>query len=247
MNIHRVKTRLVNSYVVAYPDKLLVIDVAVKCHRQVLGFIEQELERPLGDIKLAICTHDDPDHIGGLAELARLSGADQGIPYAAASPLRKWANDPTGAVVRFGTGIREAFRARSWQMYVSKERDERAKQLAHYQGTADGSSATSIDQRSLLKHRQTLPGFDDWQVIHTPGHSWDSCCYFHADSGSLISGDTLLGSAKLKRLVVPSIYSNKRQTLASLKKLEKLPIEAVYPGHGSPQFGEGLLEAVELQ
>lgn len=244
MKIHRVKTRLVNSYIVAYPDKLLVIDVAVKCHRQVLGFIEQELKRPISDVALAICTHDDPDHIGGLEELARLSGANQGIPYAAASPLRKWANDPTGALVRFGTGMREALRARSWQMYVSKERDERAKQLAHYRGDADAESSTS-EHRTLLKHRQTLPGFSDWQVIHTPGHSWDSCCYFHADSGSLISGDTLLGSAKLQRLVVPSIYSNKRQTRATLKKLGKLEIAAVYPGHGSPQFGDNLLDAVK--
>ena len=245
MKIHRVKTRLVNSYVIAYPDRLLVIDVAVKCHRQVLGFIEQELQRPISDISLAICTHDDPDHIGGLTELARLSGAEQGIPYAAAAPLKKWANDPAGALVRFATGVREAFRARSWQMYVNKERDERAKQLAHYQGTADHRDTST--RQVLLKHRQTLPGFEDWQVIHTPGHSWDSCCYFHADSGSLISGDTLLGSAKLKRLVVPSIYSNKRQTLASLKRLGKLKIQAVYPGHGSPQFGERLLEAVQQQ
>lgn len=246
MKIHRVKTRLVNSYVVEYPDRLLVVDVAVKCHRQVLGFVEQELQRPVSDICLAICTHDDPDHIGGLAELAQLAGARQGIPYAAASPLRKWANDPTGALVRFGTSLREAFRARSWQMYVSKERDERAKQLAHYHGDILTPGEPGAEWRDLLKHRQALPDFPDWQVIHTPGHSWDSCCYYHAGSGSLISGDTLLGSARLKRLVVPSIYSNRRQTLTSMKKLGKLEIRAVYPGHGSPQFGEGLIAGVRL-
>lgn len=244
MKIHRVKTRLVNSYVIEYAERLLVVDVAVRCHRQVLGFVDQELKRPVSDISLALCTHDDPDHIGGLAELARLAGARQGIPYAAAAPLRKWANDPAGALVRFGTSMREAFRARSWQMYVNKERDERAKQLAHYRGDADGEGDGDDGQRTLLKHRQQVPGFPDWQVIHTPGHSWDSCCYYHADSGSLISGDTLLGSAKLKRLVVPSIYSNRRQTLASMKKLAKLDIRAVYPGHGSPQFGEGLIDGV---
>ncbi len=249
MKIHRVKTRLVNSYIVEYPDRLLVVDVAVNCHRQVLGFLEQEIGRPVSDVSLAICTHDDPDHIGGLAELASLAGASQGIPYASSAPWRKMANDPTGAIVRFGTGIREAFRARSWQMYFSKERDERAKQLAHYEGEldigADEQNKTG-SHRVLLKHMQTIPGFPDWRVIHTPGHSWDSCCYYHADSGSLISGDTLLGSAKLQRLVVPSIYSNKRQTRASLKRLRRLGIAAVYPGHGSPQFGEQLIENIKL-
>ncbi|MFT5032394.1 MAG: hydroxyacylglutathione hydrolase [Bermanella sp.] len=249
MKIHRVKTRLVNSYIVEYPDQLLVVDVAVKCHRQVLGFLEQELRRPVIDISLAICTHDDPDHIGGLAELANLASACQGIPYASASTWRKMANDPAGALVRLGTGVREAFRARSWQMYLSKERDERAKQLAHYKGEPDinpNESSSASSARVLLKHQQQVPGFPDWQVIHTPGHSWDSCCYYHADSGSLISGDTLLGSAKLKRLVVPSIYSNKRQTRVSLKRLGRLKILAVYPGHGSPQFGEHLIENIKL-
>ncbi len=247
MKIHRVKTRLVNSYVVEYPQKLLVVDVALKCHRQVLGFIEQALQRPVSDITLAICTHDDPDHIGGLADLALLSGAQQGIPYAAASPLRKWMNDPAGAVVRFGTGMREALRARSWQMYVNKERDRRARELAHYAGDAPASlSDPEISKRLLLKHRHPLPDFPDWEVVHTPGHSWDSCCFYHAETGSLISGDTLLGSAKLGRLVVPSIYSNGRQTRNTLKRLAKYPISAVYPGHGSPQFGDSLLAEVKL-
>lgn len=244
MKIHRVKTRLVNSYIIEYPERLLVVDVAVKCHRQVLGFVEQELGRPVAEIELAICTHDDPDHIGGLGALAELCGARVGIPYAAASKTRKWRNDPTGALVRFATGLREAFRPRAWQMYVNRDRDASARKQAHYRGPRQQQRDESPDL--LLKHRHALPDFPDWQVIHTPGHSWDSCCYFHAASGSLISGDTLLGSDKLGRLVVPSIYANRRQTLRTLKTLAALDIRAVYPGHGSPQFGEDVIAKVKF-
>ncbi len=72
MQIHQVKTRLVNSYVVAYDDHLLVIDVASRCHRQVLGFIESQLQRDISEVALVLSTHDDPDHMGGIAELARI-------------------------------------------------------------------------------------------------------------------------------------------------------------------------------
>ena len=27
--------------------------------------------------------------------------------------------------------------------------------------------------KHLLKHGQRLPEFEEWQVVHTPGHSWD--------------------------------------------------------------------------
>ncbi|WP_372759236.1 MBL fold metallo-hydrolase [Litorivivens sp.] len=238
MQVHRVKTRLVNSYVVEYTDKLLVVDVAVDCERQVLGFIEQELKRPVSDVNLVCCTHDDPDHIGGVNELARLTGADVGIPHAAQVRWKKWLNDPAGPVVRFGTGIREAMRARSWQMYTNSERDRAALRQARYGGDY-------VDQEigtHRLRHQQKLPEFGDWRLLHTPGHTWDSCCFYHPGQGILLSGDTLLGSQKLDRLVVPSIYSNPRQMKATLRQLQKLQIQAVYPGHGSPQFGEQLIE-----
>lgn len=80
--IHLVKTRYVNSYVVEYADRLLVVDVAFKCHAYVLGFIEQKLKRPISDVGLIVCTHDDPDHIGGVAAFAELCAAEVAVPYA---------------------------------------------------------------------------------------------------------------------------------------------------------------------
>ena len=93
-----------------------------------------------------------------------------------------------------------------------------------------------------LKHHRELPGFPGWQVIHTPGHSWDSVCYFHAASGSLISGDTLLGSGSKGRLVAPSVYANPLQMARTLRRLKALHPTAVYPGHGSQFEGKGLLD-----
>lgn len=231
VKIHQVKTRLVNSYVIEYPDKLLVMDVAVKAHRYVLGFIEQELERDVSEVELVTCTHDDPDHIGGVFALAELCHARVAIPYASQTSLRKIVNNPTGGLVRTATSVREAFRSRSWKMYINSNRDRAAKTKPKFMGGIEPKNKRLRQADSRLKHLDVLPCFDDWTVIHTPGHSWDSCCYYHQKHQSLITGDTLLGSGK--KLVTPSIYSNSQQTRESLKQLKALNIATVYPGHGS--------------
>jgi len=242
MKIHQVKTRLVNSYIVEYPDRLLVVDVAVKCHRYVLGFIEQELKRPVSDVALVICTHDDADHMGGVFALARLCSADVAVPLAAGRASHKLVNNPTGALRRFVTSVREMFRARAWDMYFNKDRDRAAvKQAKHQQALEESTPDAERKVNDRLQGGQAIPGFDDWQVVHTPGHTWDSCCYYHPLSSSLITGDTLLGSGKENRLVVASIYSSRRQTRATLKKLSTLNVSSVYPGHGSVISGTELI------
>jgi glyoxylase-like metal-dependent hydrolase (beta-lactamase superfamily II) len=252
IKIHQVKTRHVNSYVIEYPHKLLVVDVAGGAHRYVLGFIEHELKRDVSEVGLVICSHDDPDHIGGVFSLAGLCNAPVGIPYASNLPFHKLINNPSGVLVKTATSFREALRARSWEMYINPKRDKDAKGKPVFAGLRADHQALNrhgiakkykkVDHR--LKDKQTLPGFGDWSVIHTPGHSWDSCCFYHRQSQSLISGDTLLGSAKKGKLMTPSIYSNALHTQSSLNKLERLHLTAVYPGHGSIIEGDNLISNV---
>ncbi|MCP5066208.1 MAG: MBL fold metallo-hydrolase [bacterium] len=92
-----------------------------------------------------------------------------------------------------------------------------------------------------LKHHQALPEFEDWLVIHTPGHSWDSCCYYHREGKVLLTGDTFLGSGSKGRLVLPSIRSNPWQFRTTFRHLNGLAIEHIYPGHGSSMHGSDLL------
>lgn len=252
LHIHQVKTRMVNSYVVEYSDKLLVMDVASRSHRYVLGFIEHELQRSVEEVRLVTCTHDDPDHIGGVFDLAALTNAAIAIPLASKLPFHKLMKNPSGGLVKTATSVREAFRARSWQMYINPERDRQARAKPQFMGHNDSAShldrnrtkkARKVDHR--LRDQQALPEFNDWQVLHTPGHSWDSSCFFHRETGSLLTGDTLLGSAKTGRLAIPSIYSNAGHTRSTLTKLERLNIQAVYPGHGSIITGTDLISKVD--
>lgn len=246
MRIHQVKGRLANSYVIESGavdsgSKLLVVDVAWRGEKYVLGYIREVLRRPLSDVALVVCTHGDPDHSGGVVALARICGASWALPYATHAPWRKLVRDPTGPLVRAATTMAEGLRPRAWAMYASRERGRAAQRLPSYLPERGTLTEAPPPPSARLKDRVRLTGFADWEAIHTPGHSWDSCCYYHHPSGSLISGDTLLGSRSAGRPVAPSVYANPWHLARSFRRLQALDPRAVYPGHGDVFTGDNLL------
>lgn len=63
-------------------------------------------------------------------------------------------------------------------------------------------------------------------VLHTPGHSVDSVCYYLEDEGVLFTGDTILGST-------PTTVGDLFDYMASLERLKSLPnLRVICPGHG---------------
>ena len=155
MQLHLVKSRLVNSYIIEEHGALAVVDVSRVGAGHVAGHIEKVLQRRLSDIKLIVCTHDDFDHIGGIYQLARVSGAEVGIPYASRSMIRKLFNDPTGIVFRPMTMIREIFRPRMWSMYASPRRNRKAREHPHVEiGSRDAITPRQTEPDFLLKHEK---------------------------------------------------------------------------------------------
>lgn len=68
------------------------------------------------------------------------------------------------------------------------------------------------------------------KVIHTPGHTPGSACFYLKEQDLLFSGDTLFKGAE-GRTDFPRSDPQKMQE--SLRKLSALPADtAVYPGHG---------------
>jgi glyoxylase-like metal-dependent hydrolase (beta-lactamase superfamily II) len=73
-------------------------------------------------------------------------------------------------------------------------------------------------------------GDQEWTVIHTPGHSLGSVCFYNEREGKLISGDTLFRGTMGKVSFPTSDPDLMNETLL---KLSQLPPETeVYPGHG---------------
>jgi glyoxylase-like metal-dependent hydrolase (beta-lactamase superfamily II) len=66
-------------------------------------------------------------------------------------------------------------------------------------------------------------------VLATPGHRFDHICLWHAPSGILFAGDLVAGVGTV--VIIPP-EGHMRAYLASLARLQTLPITRIWPGHG---------------
>ncbi len=90
-------------------------------------------------------------------------------------------------------------------------------------------------------------GDDKLEVIHAPGHSPGSVCFYCEKQHFMIGGDVLFQNS-IGRTDLP--YGSHEDLLKNIKeKLFKLPVNVkVYPGHGSPTtIGEEIKENPFLQ
>lgn len=80
----------------------------------------------------------------------------------------------------------------------------------------------------IVKDGDIVNGF---KVLHTPGHTLGSICFYSEENGILFSGDTLFFHTRGRT----DLYgSNESYMIKSLKRLLTLPAKTyVYPGHGS--------------
>lgn len=73
-------------------------------------------------------------------------------------------------------------------------------------------------------------------VIYTPGHSKGSICLYEEKTKSLFSGDTIFAHGGIGRT---DFYGGDSfQLIQSIKRLKKLDIRNLYPGHGDYIVGD---------
>lgn len=85
------------------------------------------------------------------------------------------------------------------------------------------------------------------QVLYTPGHTAGSICLYLEDEKALISGDTVFSDGCFGRFDFPG--GDPKALELSLERLARMPVEGLYPGHGSPVEKNGhryIAAAVEL-
>jgi glyoxylase-like metal-dependent hydrolase (beta-lactamase superfamily II) len=83
------------------------------------------------------------------------------------------------------------------------------------------------------------PGGRPLTVLHLPGHSPGSIALFDQQDGTLFSGDVVYDDVLLDTITGsdPALYR------ASMRRLRKLPVRIVRPGHG-PSFGRSRLHSI---
>lgn len=193
-----------NCYVVSSPDAIYLIDPACSNpyeQQQLLNYINS---LPCGEGKggvIILATHCHLDHLWG-------------APWA----TKQW-NTP---VYMHAADIPYA------------QQMQRQYDLFGIPSTPQPFPVEDLNKFSLVNHQSTIinhqSSMADMEVIHTPGHTKGSVCFYWPSEKVLLSGDTLFCRG-YGRTDLPG--GDMRQMIDSLRHLNTLPSDTlVYPGHG---------------
>lgn len=196
----------VNCYLVQADTGYILIDTGMPNQRQAIEDALEQTQCQMGSLKLIILTHGDIDHCGNAAYLRQKFGA----------PIAMHVND---------VGMVE----RGDMFWNRKTPNPLIKVL--FRLFFGLRKADQFTPDLYLEDRSTLSECGlDAEVIHLPGHSKGSIGVLMS-TGDLFCGD-LLGNTDKPELW--TIIDDPGAAHTSVKKLDSLPINTVYPGHGQP-------------
>jgi glyoxylase-like metal-dependent hydrolase (beta-lactamase superfamily II) len=204
------KGHIQSIYLVEYPEKLLLLDGCCRADISKLEqFITGELNRPFSDLKLIVVTHMHPDHAGAAHKLRKLSGCK----IASANMSSQWYRGLNG---RFTHLVDIAL-----AMWVASRMGKARKNLWY-------SPHLKIDY--ALDDQAKLPGFDEWCVMLTSGHTDRDLSVLHLPSKRIYVADLLV---KVKDRFIPPIPVNyPDQYRASILTVQALQPASIMLAHG---------------
>jgi glyoxylase-like metal-dependent hydrolase (beta-lactamase superfamily II) len=180
-----------------------------------------------------VSTHGHSDHVSGIQEVTNAAGGPVLLPrrckdYLAGAPA------PTPGPRQL-VKILPVMRDQPFDFAALREMLGAAR-VAGY-----GQQQMRMPARpdGYLGDGDRLLGTAGWTVLHTPGHTEDSTCLYHAGSATLFSGDAVLTESGIAWFN-PEITDPGASSLTE-DRLREVEVEHLFPGHGLPLHGRDLL------
>lgn len=213
MRLHLIAGYIEQIYLVEYPDKLLLLDgCSYNDVPHVLDFVENTLCRPRQDLKLVTVSHLHPDHAGGAHRLRRLVGCQ----IASLNKSGQWYQGASGLAMYSIDSVL------AW--YVAYRQRKPLKPLLY---------CPYLFPDYQLNDGDSLPGFTDWQVLDTHGHTDRDMSLWHSATGQVYVGDVLI---KLRhKYVSPFPVYFVKHYYQSLQRIRALKPTYVLMAHGGRQ------------
>jgi glyoxylase-like metal-dependent hydrolase (beta-lactamase superfamily II) len=195
-------------YVWVEGERVVLIDAAMPGRAGAVWQHVESLGHPRDAVDEIWLTHGDIDHIGSVAALKAASGATVVSHHADAGLVDGQLSRELGPL-RFGGAYQPLFH---W--FVTR--------VLGYQPT---SVDHEVEDGDLL---------GSWQVVHVPGHTAGSVCYYNPERGIAVVGDAL--NHRRGRLGAPphKFTPDMKEARASIRKIANLDFEVCCFGHGPP-------------
>jgi len=207
-NLYVVPEVMANAYILADEDGLTLIDAGMpRSEKKILVYMVT-LGKSEGDLKRILLTHSDVDHVGGLAALARASGARTYAGQIEAEAIA--AGRPSRQIHSSGLSLRRLLFALLSPFFKAEP----------YQ----------VDE--ILEEGQTLPALGGLRVMLTPGHTPGHISFYSPTTGVLFCGDSMVAGEDFLQGSRPEVTWDPAQARESVQKQAELGATIVCSGHG---------------
>lgn len=195
-------------YVLIENDRLVVIDAAMPGRAPAIWRFLASLGCPPEAVDEIWITHADIDHMGSVAALKERSGA-QVVVHRADVPLVEGTADRELGPLPLAKTRQRLF---NWAIrHLFRFRPARVDRAAE-----DGDD------------------LEGWQVVHVPGHTAGSVCFYHPARELVIVGDALNHRSGRLGTPPPLFSIDMAQAYASVNRIAGLAFETCCFGHGPP-------------
>ncbi|EAQ64603.1 hypothetical protein MED121_21670 [Marinomonas sp. MED121] len=219
MKLHHLQGYIQSVYLAEYPEKLLLLDGCSRADISMLKqFIQGELKRPLSDLKVLVVTHMHPDHAGAAHKLKAITGCK----IVTSNVSGHWYSGVEGKLMHM-TDILLA----KWVAHRLKKPNR----VITY--------PRKLKADMCLGEGEYLPGFDDWRVLETQGHTDRDLSLHHIPTDRIYVADLMV---KVKGHYIPPFpvfYPNRyRASLEKIRLLNPASLALAHGGEVSPSQAE---------
>lgn len=226
--LHKINGYISNIFLLEYQQGMLLFDCgAINDVKRIENYCHTDLKRSPAEIKLAVVSHIHPDHSGGAVVLRK----KYGIPIAAHKDLDRWYAGMGGSIQQ---------KLDCYMMQIVAYHNQRKLEKSLFDRT--------IKPDYLLNDGDELPMFNDWKVVHVPGHTLHDIVLFNAQASILYAADCILDIKGKFQLPLPVVFPN--QMRQSYAKLAALNAASILLAHGETiltQSSAALFTSMQLQ